>query len=154
VGWELAGRVLSGALAAAGFGVLFNVGLRALPWCAASGALALLVRTLGLRAGVGLEGSSLAAAVVLSGAVQLLQLRVGISRNALAAAGCIPMIPGGVATKAILGMFALVSTTATATPETLVSLAQNTLHVAFTVGAIGTGLAIPTMLQRIRGPAR
>jgi uncharacterized membrane protein YjjB (DUF3815 family) len=154
VDWDLVGRVLCGALAAAGFGVLFNVGLRALPWCAASGALALLVRTLGLRAGWGLEASSLAAAAALSAAVQLLQLRVGVSRNALAVSGCIPMIPGGVATKAILGMFSLVSTSATATPEGLVSLTQNSLHVGFTIGAIGTGLAIPTMLQRIRAPGR
>ena len=151
--WEIVNQVVCGALAAAGFGVLFNVGLPALPWCAASGALALLVRTLGMRAGWGLEWASLAAALVLSAAVRLLQPRTGISRNALAVAGCIPMIPGGVATKAILGMFSLLSSTAPATPEDLVSLTQNALRVAFTIGAIGTGLAIPTMLQRIRGPA-
>ena len=34
-------QMICGAIAAAGFGVLFNVGFRMLPWCAASGALAL-----------------------------------------------------------------------------------------------------------------
>jgi uncharacterized membrane protein YjjB (DUF3815 family) len=61
------------------------------------------------------------------------------------------MIPGSVAAKAILGMFALMSTAVPASPESLVSLAQNALRTAFTIGALGTGLAIPTMLLRIRG---
>ena len=148
--FDLVDKVVCGGLAAAGFGVLFNVGLRALPWCVSSGALALLVRTLGLRGGWDLEAASLAAALALSSAVQLVHVRSGISRNALAVAGCIPMIPGSVAAKAILGMFALMST-APASPESLVSLAQNGLRVAFTIGALGTGLAIPTMLLRIRG---
>jgi uncharacterized membrane protein YjjB (DUF3815 family) len=33
-------QALFGALAACGFGILFNFGWRDLPWCAASGALA------------------------------------------------------------------------------------------------------------------
>ena len=148
--FELVDRVVCGGLAAAGFGVLFNFGLRALPWCGASGALALLVRTLGLRAGWDLEAASFAAALALSSAVQLLHVRAGVSGNALAVAGCIPMIPGSIAAKAILGMFTLTSAVP-ATPESLVSLAQNALRVAFTIGALGTGLAIPTMLLRIRG---
>jgi uncharacterized membrane protein YjjB (DUF3815 family) len=149
VDFDLVDKVVCGGLAAAGFGVLFNVGLPALPWCGASGALALLVRTLGLRAGWDLEAASLAASLALSSAVQLVHVRAGISRNALAVAGCIPMIPGSVAAKAILGMFALMSTAAPATPESVVSLAQNALRVAFTIGALGTGLAIPTMLLRL-----
>ena len=53
-------------------------------------------------------------------AVQPCDNRAGISRNALAAVGCIPLILGSVAAKAILGMLALMSTAAT--PES-VSLA-------------------------------
>ena len=148
--FDLVDKVVCGGLASAGFGVLFNVGLRALPWCGASGALGLLVRTLALRAGWDIEVASFAAALALSSAVQFVQVRAGISRNALAVVGHIPMIPGSFAAKAILGMFALMST-APATPESLVSLAQNALRVAFTIGALGTGLAIPSMLLRIRG---
>jgi len=44
-------QALFGALAASGFGILFNFGWRDLPWCAASGALALATRTLGQEAG-------------------------------------------------------------------------------------------------------
>src|SRR5262249_10706709 len=112
VDFDLVDKVVCGGLAAAGFGVLFNVGLRALPWCGASGALALLVRTLALRAGWDLEAASLAASLALSSAVQLAHIRAGISRNALAVSGCIPMVPGSFAAKAILAMFALMSTAA------------------------------------------
>ena len=38
-------QTVCGAIAAAGFGVLFNISFRSLPWCAVSGALALAVRT-------------------------------------------------------------------------------------------------------------
>jgi len=44
-------NTVCGGLAAAGFGVLFNVSFRGLPWCAASGALALALRTIALGAG-------------------------------------------------------------------------------------------------------
>ena len=46
-------QALFGALAASGFGILFNFGWRDIPWCAASGPLALATHTLG--AGGGLE---------------------------------------------------------------------------------------------------
>jgi len=51
-----------GAIAAAGFGVLFNVARRLLPWCAATGALALAARTCLLEVGWSLEAASFAAA--------------------------------------------------------------------------------------------
>ena len=41
-------HTVCGGLAAAGFGVLFNVGFRELSWCAVSGALMLAVRTVAL----------------------------------------------------------------------------------------------------------
>ena len=90
-------QTICGAIAAAGFGVLFNIGFRSLPWCAASGALALAVRT-GCLDGLhwNLEAASFAAALTVGAAVQF------------------------------------------------------ALRVTFTIGAIGTGLAIPTLLLRVR----
>lgn len=143
-------QTVFGGIAAAGFGVLFNIGWRALPWCAASGALALAVRTVGLDAGWSLEAASFAAALAVGGGVQLLQTRVGISRNALDVAGCIPMVPGGFAAKAILGLFALTAPHPHAAHDTLLMAVQYSLRVTFTIGAIGTGLAIPTLLLRVR----
>ena len=142
-------QTVCGALAAAGFGVLFNIGFRSLPWCAASGALALAVRTYCQGLGWNLEASSFAAALTVGAAVQVLRARTKISQNALDVVGCIPMVPGSFAAKSILAMFALTSTTTDAT-DTLITAIQFALRVTFTVGAIGTGLAIPTLLLRVR----
>ena len=144
-------QTICGASAAAGFGVLFNIGFRSLPWCAASGALALAVRT-GCLDGLhwNLEAASFAAALTVGAAVQVLRARTDISQNALDVVGCIPMVPGSFAAKAILGMFALTSTSTVDASETLITAVQFALRVTFTIGAIGTGLAIPTLLLRVR----
>ncbi len=139
-----------GAIAAAGFGMLFNFGFRGLPWCAASGAVALAVRSCCLGLGWNLEGASFAAALTVGAAVQLVRTRAGISRDVLDAVGCIPMIPGSFAAKAIIGLFALTTSAVANESQTLVTAAQYTLRVIFTTGAIGTGLAIPTLLLRAR----
>lgn len=143
-------QMACGAIAAAGFGVLFNVRARMLPWCAASGALTLAVRTICLGWGWNLEGASFCSALATGVAVQMLRAsHPDFSNNALDVVGCIPMVPGSFAAKAILGLYALTSST-TNDPETLVTAVQYTLRVSFIIGAIGTGLAIPTLLLRVR----
>jgi uncharacterized membrane protein YjjB (DUF3815 family) len=139
-----------GGVAAMGFGVLFNIGPRALLWCGASGALALAVRTIGLQLGGSLEAASFTAALAVGAAVQLLQERIGVSRNTLDVAGCIPMVPGGFAAKAILGLFALSARSPQAPDQTLIQSVEGALRVMFTIGAMGTGLAIPSLLLRVR----
>jgi hypothetical protein len=47
-------------------------------------------------------------------------------------------------------MFALTSSSTTDASETLITAVQFALRVTFTIGAIGTGLAIPTLLLRVR----
>jgi len=143
-------QTVCGAIAAAGFGVLFNISFRSLPWCAVSGGLALAVRTYCQSLGWNLEASSFAAALAVSVFVLVLRAHTDISQNALDVVGCIPMVPGSFAAKAILGLFALTSTDPAHATETLVTAMQYTLRVMFTIGAIGTGLAIPTLLQRVR----
>jgi uncharacterized membrane protein YjjP (DUF1212 family) len=144
-------QTICGAIAAAGFGVLFNIGFSSLPWCAVSGALALAVRT-GCLDGLHwtLEASSFAAALTVGAAVQVLRARANISQNALDVVGCIPMVPGSFAAKAILGLFALTDTDSAHATETLTTAMQYTLRVMFTIGSIGTGLAIPSLLLRVR----
>ena len=139
-----------GAIAAAGFGVLFNVGFRLLPWCAASGALALAVRTGCLELGWNLEGAAFAAAFTVGVAVQFLRVRTDRSESALDVVGCIPMVPGSFAAKAILGLYALTTSSSVSDSQTLITAVQYTLRVIFTMGAIGTGLAIPALLLRSR----
>ena len=146
---QLLHHTICGGLAAAGFGLLFHINYRALPWCAASGGLALAVRTAILGWDGSLEAASFVAALTVGAASQLLQFRIGVSRDALSVAGCIPMSPGGLAAKAILGLFAVTAQHPAANNETLVMAVENTLRVMFTVGALGTGLSIPTLLLRL-----
>jgi len=143
-------QTLFGGLAAIGFGVLFNMGSHALIWCGVAGALALAIRTAGLELGWSLEGASFAAALAAGSGVRFLEERIGVSRNTLAVAGCIPMIPGGFAAKAILGFIALTQPTVQNAGQTLIISVQDALRVMFTIGAMGTGLAIPSMLLRVR----
>ena len=138
-----------GAVAAAGFGVLFNVAPRLLPWCAATGALALAVRTALLDVGWSLEAASFAAAIAVGTAVHLTRARTG-ARDLLDVTGCIPMVPGSFAAKALIGLFALTTSKVANEQETLITATQYTLRVIVTIGAIGTGLAIPAYLRRRR----
>ncbi len=143
-------HTVCGGVSAAGFGVLFNFDFRVLPWCAISGALMLAVRTVALQGGWSMEAACFAAAFVGGTVVQLLPATTGVSRNALHVVGCIPMLPGGLAAKAILGLFAIAAQHLTATNDIFGAAIENTLGVTFTVGAIGIGLAIPTVVLRVR----
>ena len=142
-------QMFFGDLAAMGFGVLFNMYRHHLLWCGLAGGLALGVRTIGLQLGWSLEAASFAAALSVGSVVTVLQERIGVSRNILDVAGCIPMVPGLFATKAILGFFALTAPVPKNADETLITSVEFFLRVAFTIGAIGTGLAIPSLLLRV-----
>jgi uncharacterized membrane protein YjjB (DUF3815 family) len=139
-----------GALAAGGFGILFNFGWRELSWCAASGALALATRTLGLDCGWSLEMASFMAAATVGSGAWLLRQQLDIAGNALAVAGCIPMIPGSFAAQAIFGLFALTAPHPDHAAMVVASTMEYMLRVAFTIGAIGAGLSITTSLPRRR----
>ncbi|MFD2173226.1 threonine/serine exporter family protein [Rhodobacter lacus] len=145
---HLAHQALFGALAAAGFGVLFNFGLRALPWCAAAGALALAVRTIGQDLAWSLEGATFAAAIVTSCSVSVLRRALGPACNAVALAGCIPMVPGAFFGQALLGFFAVTAPHPTDAVETFVMASEHIIRVIFTLGAIGAGLVIPAQLLK------
>jgi uncharacterized membrane protein YjjB (DUF3815 family) len=97
-----------------------------------------------------MEAASFVAALAVGVAVQLLPSPVGASRNALHVVGCIPMIPGAFAAKAILGLFAITAQHPTATDDTFIAAMDNALRVTFIMGALGTGVAIPTLLLRVR----
>jgi uncharacterized membrane protein YjjB (DUF3815 family) len=143
-------HAVCGAIAAAGFGVLFNVARRLLPWCAATGALALAVRTGLIDAGWSLEAASFVAAIAVGAAVHLMRRRTGAFGDLLDVTGCIPMVPGSFAARALIGLFALTTSKVAREQETLIIATQYTLRVIVTIGAIGTGLAIPTYLMRKR----
>jgi uncharacterized membrane protein YjjP (DUF1212 family) len=141
----LAHQAAFGALAAAGFGALFNFGARTLVWAAAAGGLALAARTLGLQAGLPLEAASFLAAAAVALWVELLgaaPIRIPHAGQTLAVAGCIPMVPGGAAAQFIIGLLELSSQAPAETEATLVASTTAGIQVVFTLGAIGAGLTI------------
>jgi len=144
-------QAIFGAVAAVGFGVLFNFDWVRLAWAAVAGALALAVRTLGLDLGWSLEAATfVAAAAVALGVESLaaLPFRTPAVGSALAVAGCIPMIPGGAATECIFGLLELTAQDPADAEATLVATASAGLRVIFTIGAIGAGLTIVRSLLR------
>ncbi len=147
---HLAHQVVFGGVAAAGFAVLFNVGPRTLMWCLGAGALALMVRTLGQDAGWSLEAASFVAAFAASCAAWAFRRWLGAASNAVALAGCIPMVPGAFMSQAILGLLAVTAPNPANEVTTIVIAMEYMLRVIFTLGAIGAGLAIPTHLLRNR----
>ena len=140
-----------GALAAWGFGVLFNFDWRSLIWCSALGALALGVRTLALAGGWSLEAASFSAALAAGAVVALTSPQRGEGVDVLALAGCIPMVPGAFFGKAILGLFAVTAPAPAHAEETAILAIVAMTRVILTLGAIGAGLAIPTQVSRHRG---
>lgn len=146
---HLAHQTVAGGLAAAGFGVLFNIGFRTLPFCFAAGALALAVRTVGTDFGLNLELSSFLAAFAVGLIAVGLAPRVGIARSSLAVTGVIPMVPGSFAAKAIV---ALVPLTLPDPPVDAVMTAVVLLiRLSLIISALGTGVAIPFELFHDRG---
>lgn len=139
-----------GAIAAVGFGVLFNFGWARLAWCFAAGALALGVRTMGQDLGWSLAAASFAAATVTSCAAILLKRPIGVACHAVALAGCIPMVPGAFFGQALLGFFALTAPDPANAQEVMNHSMQAMLRVIFTLGAIGAGLTIPAHLLKSR----
>ena len=92
------------------------------------------------------------AALAVGAATQLIRWCMEISPTTLDVVGCIPMVPGSLAAKAILGLFAAAGKTAIEDAGVLMMPLQYTLSVVFVMCAIGTGLAIPTLLLRVRLP--
>ena len=142
---------LFGAIASAGFGLLFNFGWATVALAAASGALALAVRTMGLDAGWSLAAASFAAAAAVGIGIRLLELppvRLNYAGNALAVTGCIPMVPGSAAAQGIMGLLGLTAQVPVHAGQTLLVAVEYGLRVVFTIGAIGAGLTIVTALLR------
>ncbi|MCE1236968.1 MAG: threonine/serine exporter family protein [Hyphomicrobiales bacterium] len=138
-----------GAVAAGGFGVLFNFGRRCLSWAIGFGAVALTVRTLALDAQWSLEAASFAAAFVTGALALVFRDRLGAAMETIALAGCIPMIPGAFFAHALLGFFALTAPDVPDLQATVFQSMQAFLRVVFTLGAIGAGLVVPGHLFRI-----
>jgi uncharacterized membrane protein YjjB (DUF3815 family) len=143
---QLIHQAFFGGIAAVGFGILFNCPPKMLLHCFAAGAIALLVRTLAMNAGWSLATASFLAALVLAIFDRAWQQPHTLRGSVLAVVGSIPMVPGGLAAKALMNCFALMR----AEPGQSVNLVplalENVLSAIFTLAAIGIALAIPSLL--------
>ena len=139
-----------GGIAAAGFGILFNCPPRMILQCFGSGAVALAVRTAGQAANLNLAEASFFAALVVATAERVLQHFQSSHGSILSLVGCIPMVPGSIAAKGLMNLYALLR--AHPSDEILAAAngMRNLLEVTFTLAAIGTALAIPRLIAPIK----
>ena len=72
------------------------------------------------------------------------------SQDVLGVVGCIPLVPGTLASKALLALFALARTPTVVDAQILLDAVQSSLRLIFTIFAIGTGMVIPVVAARWR----
>jgi uncharacterized membrane protein YjjP (DUF1212 family) len=135
-----------GGVAAAGFAVLFHCHPRMLPLCFGAGALALAVRTIGQELGCSLAVASFLAALLLAIANKAWQESPSPRGSVLAVVGVIPMVPGSLAARVFISVFAFLRSGQSPGVEATVATWDNLLMLIFTLAAIGTGLALPSLV--------
>lgn len=152
-GLNLLHQAFFGGVAAVAFGVLFNFPRRWLPLSFAAGAVALGVRTGVLEAGHSLPFASFLAALTISVGAELWRKGPDLTRAVLAVVGCIPMVPGSLASKGILGYFQLAQMP---TPDAalLVETTQNLAKFTLTIAVMGTALMLPSLFRRALVPGK
>jgi uncharacterized membrane protein YjjB (DUF3815 family) len=139
-----------GGIAASGFGILFNCPPRMIWQCFASGAVALAVRTACQAADMNLGEASFFAALVVAMAERVLQQFQASHGSILSLVGCIPMVPGSIAAKGLMNLFALVRAHPKEEVLAATDAMKNLLAVTFTLAAIGTALAIPRLIYPLK----
>jgi uncharacterized membrane protein YjjB (DUF3815 family) len=135
-----------GGIAAAGFAVLFNCHPRMLPLCFGAGALALATRTIGQELGGSLAVASFFAALLVAIIDKVWQDFPSPRGSVLAVVGAIPMVPGSLAAKVFISVFAFLRSGSTQGIDVTIATWDNLLMLIFTLCAIGTGLALPSLI--------
>ena len=70
--------------------------------------------------------------------------------DALAVAGCIPIVPGSFAAHGMFALYALTNNNPADPLSTVVTAIESLLRVVFAIAAIGTGLSIAKLILRNR----
>jgi uncharacterized membrane protein YjjB (DUF3815 family) len=135
-----------GGVASAGFAVLFNCKPRMLPLCFGAGALALAVRTIGQELGFSLAVASFFAALLLAIVDHIFHDFPSPRGSVLAVVGAIAMVPGSLAAKVLISVFAFLRSGHSQGVEATISTWENLMMLIFTLAAIGTALALPSLI--------
>jgi uncharacterized membrane protein YjjB (DUF3815 family) len=140
-------QAVFGGIAAAGFGVLFNYPRHWLPMAFVSGMLALTVRTFALDVGCPLPLASFYAASAVSLGAELLRGWPNLTQGVLAVVGCIPMVPGSLASKAVIELFSI-SRASEVDTALLMETAENASRIILTMAAMANALVLPGLCRR------
>jgi len=135
-----------GGIAAGGFGILLNCPPQMILQCFGSGAVALAVRTGGEAVGLHLAEASFFSALVVATAERVLQQFQSSHGSILSLVGSIPMVPGSIAAKGLMNLYALLRAHPSEEILAATNGMKNLLEVTFTLAAIGTALAIPRLI--------
>ncbi len=142
------------ALAAMGFGLLFNVPRRALPHCMIAGALGHAIRTLFVtQFGVSIELGTLIGAIVIGFWAKNRAFHLKMPSMIVGITGVIPMVPGVFAYQTMIGLLEL-TLLPTAEPASvlLAEVAVNGIRTGLILGALALGIVSPMLLFSRKKP--
>ncbi|KUG30001.1 putative inner membrane protein [hydrocarbon metagenome] len=144
---DVAVKAFFGAVAAAGFAVIFNAPRYTLAWCAACGALGLALRTLGLAFGAGVELATLFASASVSAFSFWPHNRLTLPTHLFSIPGVITMVPGVYAYQAMTGFLRFIQEK----DQALFLAAWHNLLTMLTIlMALAFGLVLPSLCLRIQ----
>ncbi|MBV4357421.1 threonine/serine exporter family protein [Pinibacter aurantiacus] len=143
---------LGGAVAAAGFAILFNVPLRTLALCMAGGAIAAVTKNLLTAAEVSLPLATFCASLAAGIWTIYWVHKVHTPGYVISIPSVIPLVPGVLAYKAMMGLFAFTAfsqrTTDVSKIEPFIQLFEPGIKSILSVLGISLGVAIPNILDR------
>jgi uncharacterized membrane protein YjjB (DUF3815 family) len=141
---------LFGGVAAAGFAVLFNCKPRNLPFYFGAGALALALRTIGQDYGLSLAVASFFSALALAIIDRAIRNFPAPSGSVLPLVGAIAMLPGSLAAKVFVNVFAFLRTGQSRGADSTMNTWEDLIMLIFTLAALGTALALPSLISTAR----
>ncbi len=145
--WWIIGSVA--AIAATGFAVLFNVPLSTLAICAAGGAVTILTRNLLMyECGWNLPISSFCGALVVGIISIYLVHKVDVPAHVISIPPVIPMIPGVLMYKVIIGFLSMNVAGGNEQVPLLLNTVISGVNSGLTVLGISLGIAIPNVIGR------
>jgi uncharacterized membrane protein YjjB (DUF3815 family) len=140
-------------VAALGFAILFNVPARTLILGAICGAAGYAVRSGLVQAGIsGVEMATLIAAMLVSLLGVLFGRRWHVPPVVFVIPGVIPLIPGALAFRTMIDILVLTTDGLQSNETILTATATNAIKTLLIVGAIASGIAVPSLLLRRHRP--
>ena len=131
------------AIPAIGFGMVWNVPRHTLVYCGIGGAIAYTTRTLFVNMHFSVELSTFIASTIVGIVALYWSRKYLIPRPVYTVAAIIPLLPGTFAFSAMISLIDMNSHGVT--QELIASFMENGLKAIWILGAIGFGLALPSL---------